>query len=92
MTRLHKYGSYRDGYKTIEYCTVCSAEGDKLLEDCDGGNNISTEYRKMARHLDLHPEMPETWPLDLLDKLIFIQKKEGDKRLFDELRKLRKPS
>ena len=36
MTRLHKYGSYRDGYQVVEYCTVCSAEGDKLLEDCQG--------------------------------------------------------
>ena len=36
MTRIHKLGSYRDGFKVIEYCVVCSAEGEKLIEDCPG--------------------------------------------------------
>jgi hypothetical protein len=36
VTRLHKLGNYRDGFKVIEYCVVCSAEGDKLAEDCPG--------------------------------------------------------
>jgi len=36
MTRLHKLGTYRDGLVLVEYCSVCSAEGDKLLEDCPG--------------------------------------------------------
>ena len=36
MTRLHKLRTYRDSYKLVEYCSVCSAEGDALLEDCHG--------------------------------------------------------
>ena len=36
MTRLHKFGQYRDGHKVIDYCSVCSAEGDVLLADCPG--------------------------------------------------------
>jgi hypothetical protein len=90
MTRLHKYGSYRDGFQTVEYCTVCSAEGDKLLEDCQGNFPDSIEHRKMAAHLNLHPDMTETWPLDILDKLIWIEKNEGREKLFEEIRKMHK--
>lgn len=36
MSRLHKLGKYRDGMALIEYCRVCSAEGNELLEDCPG--------------------------------------------------------
>jgi hypothetical protein len=36
MTRIHKLGKYRDGFKLIEYCKVCSAEGDTLQELCPG--------------------------------------------------------
>ena len=36
MTRLHKLGKYKDGFSVIEYCRVCSAEGDQLLEGCPG--------------------------------------------------------
>ena len=34
MTRLHKHGTYKDGYKVVEYCRVCSA--DRLQELCPG--------------------------------------------------------
>lgn len=36
MTRIHKLGKYKDGYKVVEYCRVCSAEGEQLLEGCPG--------------------------------------------------------
>lgn len=36
MTRLHKLGHYKDGFVLVEYCRVCSAEGEKLREDCPG--------------------------------------------------------
>lgn len=36
MTRLHKLGKYRDGLALVEYCRVCSAEGNELLDDCPG--------------------------------------------------------
>jgi len=46
MTRLHKLHNYKDGYKVVEYCCVCSAEGDTLLEDCPGNfpNPVRTLY------------------------------------------------
>jgi hypothetical protein len=44
MTRLHKLGKYKDGFKVIEYCVVCSAEGIELVEDCPG--NFGDQYKK----------------------------------------------
>lgn len=36
MTRLHQLRKYRDGLVLVEYCRVCSAEGNDLLEPCPG--------------------------------------------------------
>lgn len=36
MTRLHKLGHYRDGLVLVEYCRVCSAEGNELFDTCPG--------------------------------------------------------
>lgn len=46
MTRLHKLGTYRDGFKAIEYCKVCSAEGDALSDLCPGNfpDPVKKEY------------------------------------------------
>ena len=30
----HKLDTYSDGYQKVPYCTVCSAEGVKLLDEC----------------------------------------------------------
>ena len=30
----HKLDTYTDGYQKVPYCTVCSAEGGKLLDEC----------------------------------------------------------
>jgi hypothetical protein len=27
---------YMDGYNTVTFCKVCSAEGDRLLDECQG--------------------------------------------------------
>lgn len=35
MTR-HVPDYYMDGYIAITFCKVCSAEGDKLLDECPG--------------------------------------------------------
>lgn len=35
MTR-HVPDYYMDGHIAIPFCKVCSAEGDKLLEECTG--------------------------------------------------------
>jgi hypothetical protein len=36
MKRQHKTSFYVDGRKKIEFCTVCSAEGDLLRLECIG--------------------------------------------------------
>ena len=36
MTTRHVIDFYMDGYVPISFCKVCSAEGDKLFEDCPG--------------------------------------------------------
>ena len=34
MTKQHDISHYLDGRVQVAYCKVCSAEGEKLLEDC----------------------------------------------------------
>lgn len=34
--RLHVIDYYMDGYQPVSFCKVCSAEGDKLFEECPG--------------------------------------------------------
>ncbi len=34
MTKQHVTAYYLDGRVQVAYCKVCSAEGEKLLEDC----------------------------------------------------------
>lgn len=34
MTKRHVIDYYMDGHVTVAFCKVCSAEGEKLLEDC----------------------------------------------------------
>lgn len=34
MTKPHDIGYYLDVRVSVAYCKRCSAEGDKLLEDC----------------------------------------------------------
>lgn len=34
MTKQHAIDYYLDGHVTVAYCKRCSAEGEKLLEDC----------------------------------------------------------
>lgn len=34
MTKQHVIGHYLDDRVQVAFCKVCSAEGDKLLEDC----------------------------------------------------------
>lgn len=34
MTKQHDVGYYEDNHVQVAYCRKCSAEGQKLLEDC----------------------------------------------------------
>lgn len=36
MTRRHVTDFYMDGHIAVAFCKVCSAEGDKLFDDCAG--------------------------------------------------------
>lgn len=36
MTLHHVIDFYMDGYMAISYCKVCSAEGNKLFDECTG--------------------------------------------------------
>ena len=47
MSSFHKLRYYKDGFKLVEYCCVCSAEGEQLLEDC-----ARKFYGEMKKSLD----------------------------------------
>jgi len=91
MTTRHVIDYYMDGFTMIAFCKVCSAEGDALFEECKGliETPDSIERYKMARHLNLGPDQAD-WPMDILDRLIYIEKREGTNRLQEEIRKLTK--
>lgn len=43
MTKRHVIDYYLDGQVTVAFCKVCSAEGEKLSEDCPGKIICSVE-------------------------------------------------
>ena len=34
--RQHQLDIYKDGYQSIQFCKICSAEGEKLSQECVG--------------------------------------------------------
>ena len=34
--RQHQLDIYKDGYQSIPFCKICSAEGEKLSQECVG--------------------------------------------------------
>jgi len=86
VTKPHTRSSYQDGHVRVEFCKVCGAEGLELLDDCPR-KIITIEQKKMAAHLNLHPTLTSSWPMREIDRLIYVKEKEGDKRLFEEIRK-----
>lgn len=36
MAKPHITDFYMDGHVTVQFCKVCSAEGNRLLEECQG--------------------------------------------------------
>lgn len=49
MTKLHTIDYYMDGHIAIPFCKVCSAEGDKLLEDCQGYLDTPFYFRHLSK-------------------------------------------
>lgn len=87
MTVQHIIDYYQDGFAAIPFCKNCSAEADQLHDPC---KPIETERNKVARYLNLDPDKPKTWPLDIIDGLIFIEHREGKEKMLEEIRKLNK--
>lgn len=40
---------YMDGHIAIPFCKVCSAEGDKLLEECTGPIDVPNYFQGLSR-------------------------------------------
>lgn len=89
MTKHHTPDHYQDGFVRVAFCNVCGAEGLRLLEDCQGTipMTISLEQRKMAAYLGLHHDLPDTWPMDVINRFVDLEAREGNRRLHEEIRK-----
>lgn len=48
MTKQHELGYYQDGFVSVAYCKRCSAEGEKLLEDCPQYSEKSLDEKKQT--------------------------------------------
>lgn len=48
MTKQHVIAYYLDGRVQVAYCRVCSAEGDKLLENCPQKIENTLDEKKQA--------------------------------------------
>ena len=83
MTHILKY--YKDGYKLIYFCTICGQEEEDLQKPCIP---IETQHMRMARLLDLCPSQPETWPRDILDRLIAFENEKGETELLIKITQL----
>lgn len=46
---------------------------------------------RMASFLNLAPDMPETWPMETLDYLIYIERRDGSGGLYREIGRLLNP-
>lgn len=53
---------------------------------------VSTDKQSdMARMLDLHPSRYETWPWEMIDRLIELENRGGRRKLLLELDSMRTP-
>jgi hypothetical protein len=81
----HNLSTYKDGYQSVEYCSICGQEGPTLQNSCVP---IETQQERMARMLGLKPNCPEDWPVDIIDRLIQIENEKGQAALFLTLNSL----
>lgn len=47
MKKQHDIDYYKDGHVSVAFCKVCSAEGEKLLEDCPQKVEIPIDEKKL---------------------------------------------
>ena len=46
---LHTFGQYQDGHCKVDFCRLCGAEGQQLLDDCPGQQpSIIKDYEILA--------------------------------------------
>lgn len=50
--KLHQIGYYKDGLVSVAYCKICSAEGEKLLEDCPQNTEAPKKYVDPQKIID----------------------------------------
>lgn len=43
---MHQVSSYVDGWRKIDFCSICGAEGEELLVECVGIENKLKEREK----------------------------------------------
>lgn len=48
----------------------------------------SPEQARIARRLGLNPDMPHTWPMNLINRLVGIEINKGPQELYLEVRRL----
>ena len=75
-------------YALGEPCKNCENIREKFRLAIDKQNILQDERHRMARLLGYNPNAPETWPLDLIDRLINFEKAEGWDRLFHKINQM----
>lgn len=54
-------------------------------------NTTTPEQRRMAMIIGFNPASPETWPISTIERLIDIEKNEGQEKLLEEIRLMNTP-
>lgn len=47
----HRLDTYKDGYRRIEFCADCGAEGDELRLECVGSMDDKHDEEKLYEHV-----------------------------------------
>lgn len=64
--------------------TMTRAEAERLYPEASWTN----EHRRMSAYLGCNPHQPDTWPMEILDRLIAVEKEKGKEGLMTEVNKL----
>ncbi len=64
------------------------------MSQTEGKSETTTTEEKrriVAGYLNLAPWLPETWPIDILDRLIAIREQQGLRRFMVEIMRMMEP-
>jgi hypothetical protein len=75
MTRPHVTDFYMDGHVTVPFCKICSAEGDRLLDECQGPYRSGLIFFKDMTREEFEEKFGpvDQKKLDEMDGEIYIQ-------------------